>query len=112
MSKNPKWKQTIIIDHCFEKSSELEFSIYSGADFIGSIECASNHLIARQPFISHIFRGTIKEITGTIVVKAEEVRDLETKISIGLVGHHLDAMDFGGKSDPYLIFYRLLQDNS
>ncbi|CAG9320966.1 unnamed protein product [Blepharisma stoltei] len=112
MSKNPKWKQNIIIDHCFEKSSELQFSIYSGADFIGSIECTSNHLIARQPFISHIFRGTIKEITGTIVVKAEEVRDLESKINIGLVGHHLDAMDFGGKSDPYLIFYRLLQDDS
>mmetsp|Transcript_23543 Transcript_23543/g.23292 ORF Transcript_23543/g.23292 Transcript_23543/m.23292 type:complete len:120 (+) Transcript_23543:278-637(+) len=76
------------------------------------MECSTSNLIARQPFVSHIFRGSIKEITGTIVIKAEEVRDLETKLSLALKGCHLDGLDLGGKSDPYFKLYKSLQDGT
>lgn len=111
-SSNPKWTRSVIIDHCFEKDYLINFVVSSGEDTLGVIECSSAAIIAKQPFITHIFKSIYDQIAGRLIIKAEEVRNVETKLTLQLKGIGLDKKDLMGKSDPFLIFYRNLSDDT
>lgn len=66
--------------------------------------------MSRRPFIAYLLKGAQNQTTGTIVVRSEEVKDSDTKLTLCCAGHEIEKKDMFGKSDPYLIFYRLLDD--
>jgi len=47
---------------------------------------------------------------GKIIIRAEEIKFSRDIIFMQLCAHHVDKMDFLGKSDPYLFIYRLREN--
>ncbi len=47
-----------------------------------------------------------------LIIRSEEVRNVNDTMTFAINGRGLDKMDWIGSSDPYLQFYRLLADQS
>ncbi|OMJ84220.1 hypothetical protein SteCoe_14707 [Stentor coeruleus] len=110
-SVNPNWSKTIQVGYYFEKRQNLRFilrkSDEGSADILGEAFATLGELIGRKG-------PKILELAGNskLIVKAEEVKNIKDVLKFKMKGENLDEKDWFGKSDPYLIIYRSLDNDT
>ncbi|XP_077983033.1 copine-8-like [Glandiceps talaboti] len=116
---NPDFVRKFVIDYYFEELQKLKFDIYdvdsprsalSSHDFLGRLECNLGEILgAPNQRLERPLKGPSRN-SGKIIVSAEEVSDCKDVFTMQFKGTRLDKMDFFGKSDPFLVFYRCNED--
>ncbi|KAK3801702.1 hypothetical protein RRG08_033888 [Elysia crispata] len=118
---NPDFVKKFMMDYFFEERQMLRFEIYDidsqshrleDHDFLGWMECSLGELVSAP---NSRFERRLQGRTagyGTIIVRTEEVSSCKDEVIIHMKGLHLDKKDFFGKSDPFLMFYRVNEDRS
>ncbi|CAH1784239.1 unnamed protein product [Owenia fusiformis] len=119
-SLNPDFVKKFTMDYFFEESQKLRFDLYDVDspsqkldmhDFLGRMECTLGEIVgAPGNKVCKALANNKRQ--GTIIVRAEEVVDCKDEVTMHLSGSKLDKKDFFGKSDPFLVFYRVNEDMS
>lgn len=109
-SLNPVWKTTVILEYHFELSQVLQFSIYDydgkTSEDLGSSVIPLSHLVSKR--VSSIKLSPQSSLT----IRIEEIKPSSEGFQVTFKGHKLDKKDFFGKSDPYLIIYKYIGEDS
>ncbi|CAG7668662.1 unnamed protein product [Allacma fusca] len=121
---NPSWNKKFLVDYRFEERQLLKFSVYdwdgnsyslSAHDYLGCCECSLGEIVAapnkkfeRNMVLPPQFGGK----TSLITVVAEELGANKEIVHFKINGRKLDKKDFLGKSDPYLVISKLMDDGS
>lgn len=105
----------IHIDYYFEMIQQLKIAVYdvddpiasdlSKHDFIGEAMCNLSHIVTMRNNTLSLELRTAKTgdaLRGTVIVRAEEVKTMNSIVRIKFSGYNLDKKDFLGKSDPLL----------
>jgi len=119
---NPKFIKPIMIDYRFEEIQTIRFACYdvdnnsanlNKQDFIGEVVCKVADLVTakEQKFTRILTHPSHSGKRGTINIVSEEVRELSYQVQLQFSGRHLDKKDFFGKSDPFFIISRALENN-
>ncbi|XP_053377222.1 copine-8-like isoform X1 [Mercenaria mercenaria] len=117
---NPDFVKKFVINYYFEESQKLKFEIYdvdskssrlSDHDFLGRMECTLGEVVATGGNFERPLQGPTKN-NGKIIVRSEELGSNKEVIHMQMKANNLDKKDFFGKSDPYLEFMRVNEDNS
>ena len=118
---NPEFVKKYVMKYLFEESQKLKFEVYdvdstssklSQHDFLGRMECTLADIISSPGGrLDKRLVGPGKNC-GTITVRAEEIANCKEIVHMQLNANKLDKKDFFGKSDPFLVFYRVNEDNS
>lgn len=117
---NPDFVKKFIINYYFEESQKLKFEIYdvdskssrlSDHDFLGRTECTLGEIVASGGNFERALLGPVKN-NGKIIIRSEELGSNKEVINMHFKATNLDKKDFFGKSDPYLEFLRVNEDNS
>ncbi|KAL1420745.1 hypothetical protein MTO96_004476 [Rhipicephalus appendiculatus] len=96
---NPDFVTKFLVDYYFEERQQLLFKLYD-------IDSPSVDLQ------NHVSRGGLPGNCGTILLTVEEVLDCKRVIDMQWYAQKLDKKDWFGKSDPFLEFYRISEDNT
>ncbi|CAD8199413.1 unnamed protein product [Paramecium pentaurelia] len=116
---NPNFTKTFIIDYFFECQQPLKFIVNDDDgngkfDFIGSVETTLGSIAGSrdQVLIVDIKKGTKK--TGSLIVKAEQVRSLNQKLRMQIYGSQLPNTRFlpWQSTCPFFRLYRESQDSN
>ncbi|KAH3880662.1 copine-8-like isoform X2 [Dreissena polymorpha] len=117
---NPDFVKKFVIHYYFEESQKLKLEIYdvdskssrlADHDFLGRMECTLGELVAAGGNFEKPLIGQGRN-NGKIIVRAEELINCKETMHMQFQGIKLDKKDFFGKSDPYLEFFRVNEDNS
>jgi len=125
---NPTFKKTFSIVYKFEQVQSLRFMVYDvdnatasleDDDFIGCMTCSlaeicgSRGMQLVKPLANH--KG---KVNGRIVVTADEMNKSSTTdgnrddlIELGFRGTHLAKKDLFGKSDPYFVVSKMVNQD-
>ncbi|KAH9363693.1 hypothetical protein HPB48_002028 [Haemaphysalis longicornis] len=118
---NPDFVTKFIVDYYFEERQQLMFKVYDidspsvdlqNHDFLGQASCTLGELVAYQGTQMKFQLSGLPGNCGTILLTVEEVLDCKRVIDMQWYGQKLDKKDWFGKSDPFLEFYRVSEDNS
>ncbi|OMJ84217.1 hypothetical protein SteCoe_14704 [Stentor coeruleus] len=108
---SPNWSTTIHVDFFFETRQNLRFSVMDydqgGSEKLGEVFTTLGEIIGNKG--QKMFDMTGR---GKLIVRAEEVKHVNDILTFKMKGEHLDEKDWFGKSDPYLIIYRSLDNNT
>ncbi|RXG67368.1 Synaptotagmin-3 [Armadillidium vulgare] len=115
-SLSPQWVKKFEVDYRFEERQLLRFHVYDwdtkssntkDQDSLGHIDCSLGEIMACQgsQFKRPLSNG------GTLIVSGEEVSGSNEIVTLNVAAKDLDKKDFLGKSDPFLVLSRSLQDN-
>lgn len=116
---NPDFVKKFVINYFFEESQKLKFELYdvdsssarlSDHDFLGRLECTLGEIVASGS-IDKPLQGPTRN-NGKIMIRVEELGNCKEVVHLQFRGSSLDKKDFFGKSDPYLEFLRVNEDNS
>ncbi|CAD8098693.1 unnamed protein product [Paramecium primaurelia] len=116
---NPNFTKTFIIDYFFECQQPLKFIVNDDDgngkfDFIGSVETTLGSIAGSrdQVLIVDLKKGTKK--TGSLIVKAEQVRSLNQKLRMQIYGSQLPNTRFlpWQSTCPFFRLYRESQDSN
>ncbi|XP_012938901.1 copine-8 [Aplysia californica] len=118
---NPDFVKKFIVDYFFEERQIIKFEVYDidstssrlqDHDFLGRMECSLGELVSApgSRFERRLEGPSARR--GSIMVRCEEVSTCKDEVIIQMKGTHLDKKDFFGKSDPFLMFYRVNEDTS
>eukprot|EP01028_Stygiella_incarcerata_P010832 TRINITY_DN583_c0_g3_i2.p1 TRINITY_DN583_c0_g3~~TRINITY_DN583_c0_g3_i2.p1 ORF type:complete len:558 (-),score=147.73 TRINITY_DN583_c0_g3_i2:982-2655(-) len=109
---NPKWVKGFTIDYRFEAHQYLRMGVYDvdnetssleDDDFLGFYDCLLSDVVtARGCTLSANLMRPGKKDKGQIIIRCEELSELNDVIVFEIEGRKLDKKDFFGKSDPYL----------
>lgn len=113
---NPNWQKTAILDYYFELQQAVRFSVYDyddskSSELIGSLETTLGYIVGKGTSVE-ILKSSKGHKAGKLIVRAEEVKESNDIIFLGIRAHHVDKMDFFGKSDPYILMYRVRDDGT
>ncbi|XP_077496561.1 copine-8-like isoform X2 [Amblyomma americanum] len=118
---DPDFVTKFLVDYFFEERQQLIFKLYDvdskstnlqDHDFLGQLSCTLGELVAYQGRqVKHQLTGH-QGNCGTILLTVEEVIDCKRVIDMQWQGKKLEKKDWFGKSDPFLEFYRISEDNS
>lgn len=121
-SLNPCFTKTIQMDYRFEEVQSLRFAVYDidnssstldDDDFLGAIECTLGEIVSSTPFTRPLGKGSkSKNAKGSITIRAEELSQNTSIVTLQFAADGLDKKDFLGKSDPYLEFAKQNPDGS
>uniref|UniRef100_A0AAR2LM02 Copine-3 n=1 Tax=Pygocentrus nattereri TaxID=42514 RepID=A0AAR2LM02_PYGNA len=98
----PKFAKKFVIDYHFEVVQKLRFSLYdidnktidlSDDDFLGELECTLGQIVSSGKLTRPLLKNKRPAGKGTITVNVL----------------YSSILDFFGKSDPYLEFYRQME---
>ncbi|KAL3219716.1 hypothetical protein MRX96_030264 [Rhipicephalus microplus] len=81
-------------------------------DFLGQASCTLGELVAYQGTQVKFQLSGLPGNCGTILLTVEEVLDCKRVIDMQWYAQKLDKKDWFGKSDPFLEFYRISEDNT
>lgn len=123
---NPTFQKRFIIDYYFEEVQDYLFQVYdedtksrdlSKHDFCGQAKIRLSEIVASPGQVyttnlidkaqRHRVKGKNKKKPCTITIKCTELNESKENAIIVIEGEKLDKMDWFGKSDPYLVFYRI-----
>ncbi|CAD8105544.1 unnamed protein product [Paramecium sonneborni] len=116
---NPNFTKTFIIDYFFECQQPLKFIVNDDDgkgqfDFIGSVETTLGRIAGSrdQVLIIDLTKGSKK--TGSLIVKAEQVRLINQKIKMQIYGEQLSNTRFlpWETTCPFFRLFRESQDNN
>jgi len=141
-TQNPEWVTKILLDYHFEEVQQLRFEIYDcdskysssdsktlpldAQDKQGNVSCTLAQIMGSRgqvlaaplqtanPEKSKILKSWKgkNEQAPSITIRAEEVANVNANVRLRIRAENLDSMDFLGKSDPFLRFYRMNEDDS
>ncbi|KAL9655975.1 hypothetical protein ABK040_007596 [Willaertia magna] len=126
-SLNPTFNKSLLIDYKFEEIQSLTFKLFDidnlsdtplDDDFLGELniklsEIVSNKTITKN-LMNHrrtILSTTTNQQSSVITIRCEERTGKQDVIVLGLKGENLPKMDFFGKSDPYYIIEKQVNNN-
>ncbi|XP_054924436.1 copine-8-like isoform X2 [Dermacentor andersoni] len=118
---DPDFVTKFIVDYYFEERQQLMFKVYDvdsrsvnlqSHDFLGQVNCTLGEVIAYQGTQVKLQMSGLPGNCGAILLTVEEVLDCKRVIDMQWQGKKLDKKDWFGKSDPFLEFYRVSEDNS
>lgn len=106
---NPVWSKSLTLDYHFELQHHLKFQVLDHDDSkpedLGSVLTTLADLIAKGTSSLALPGG------GQLIVRVEQLSFSREAFEFHFRGHHLDKKDTFGKSDPYLVVYRHVNDN-
>ncbi|MCL4130502.1 UNVERIFIED_CONTAM: hypothetical protein GTU68_052839 [Idotea baltica] len=117
-SLNPQWVKRFELDYRFEERQVLKFHVYDwdtkssnpkDQDSLGEVECSLGEIMACQ---GSQLKRSLPKGGGTLVVSGEELSKSKEILTLDMSAVDLDKKDFMGKSDPFLVFSRSLQNNT
>jgi len=119
---NPDWKQSFQLNYIFEARQEVKLEVYDDdgkqMEFIGRVFTTLGALVGARNQTSVL---TLKDMqdkkdTGKVIVRVEKVEESNSAVLMKWKGVKLmntdSFFDFWDKSDPYLKFLKIRQDNS
>jgi len=111
---NPDWTTAVELDYYFEINQPLLFVVYdydssSSSEEVGRVETTLGHIVGAGTAFLNLKNKKFSN-PGKLIVRAEELRESREIYFLQFKGKKLDKKDFFGKSDPYLVFYRLRSD--
>ncbi|KAH8032505.1 hypothetical protein HPB51_025958 [Rhipicephalus microplus] len=118
---NPDFVTKFLVDYYFEERQQLLFKLYDidspsvdlqNHDFLGQASCTLGELVAYQGTQVKFQLSGLPGNCGTILLTVEEVLDCKRVIDMQWYAQKLDKKDWFGKSDPFLEFYRISEDNT
>ncbi|KAK8764365.1 hypothetical protein V5799_033022, partial [Amblyomma americanum] len=118
---DPDFVTKFLVDYYFEERQQLLFKVFDvdsqstklqDHDFLGQVNCTLGELVAYQGRQVKLQLTGLPGNCGTILLTVEEVLDCKRVVDIQWQGRKLDRKDWFGKSDPFLEFYRVSEDNS
>lgn len=118
---DPDFVTKFLVDYFFEERQQLMFKVYDvdsksfelhHHDFLGHASCTLGELVAYQGRQAKYQLAGLSNNSGTILLTVEEVLDCKKLLEMQWQGRKLDKKDWCGKSDPFLAFYRVSEDNS
>ncbi|KAH7973811.1 hypothetical protein HPB49_005322 [Dermacentor silvarum] len=118
---DPDFVTKFLVDYYFEERQQLMFKVYDvdsksinlqSHDFLGQVNCTLGELVAYQGTQVKLQLSGLPGNCGTILLTVEEVLDCKRMVDMQWQGKKLDKKDWFGKSDPFLEFYRVSEDNS
>lgn len=119
---NPDFVKKITVDYHFEESQKLIFDVYDSDssstsldkhDFLGRMECTLGEIVSVQGSqFRRTLRTNVRSDAGTITVVAEELGKSRELYVMQFCAEKLDKKDFFGKSDPFLVFSKQIDDGS
>ncbi|XP_054924438.1 copine-8-like isoform X1 [Dermacentor andersoni] len=118
---DPNFVTKFLVDYYFEERQQLMFKMYDvdsksvnlqNHDFLGQVASTLGELVAYQGRQVKLQLTGLSGDCGTILLTVEEVLDCKRVIDMQWQGKKLDSKDWFGKSDPFLEFCRVSEDNS
>ncbi|XP_067929315.1 copine-8-like isoform X2 [Watersipora subatra] len=117
---NPDFVKKFILEYRFEEQQKLRFLIVdsdeagdlSAAEFLGQLECSLGEVVASGATTRSLKAKGCTHDCGSILVRCEEVIACNDVLNIKLRGTKLDKKDTFGKSDPFLVFSKVNEDQS
>ncbi|KAK7102330.1 copine-8-like [Littorina saxatilis] len=116
---DPNFVKKFVVDYFFEERQILMFSIYDvdstsqnleNHDFLGKFECSLGELVSSPGSkVEQPLRGCGQ---GELIIRCEEVSSTKDEVTLQLKATKLDKKDLFGKSDPFLLLYRVNEDGS
>jgi hypothetical protein len=122
---NPDFVKQFQMDYFFEENQTIRIWVFdsdskavdlSKHDRVGFVECMLGEIVASpgqtrsMPLI--ISKDGKPHKSAFVIVRAEEMSSNRDVLKLTIRGEKLDNKDFFGKSDPFLEFYRLREDNT
>lgn len=117
---NPDFVKKFVLDYFFEESQKLKFELYdvdsltddlSKHDFLGRAECSLAEIVSSNS-LKKALSGIKDKDCGYLLLKAEELNVSRDEIKLQFCATKLDRKDFFGKSDPFLVFSRVNEDQT
>ena len=106
---NPNWRETVVLDFLFEQKQNLKFAIYDNNENspieLGSVFTTLGDIVVKGTIILNLTIG------GTLIVRAEEIKSSKDSFLFHFKGINLDKKDTFGKSDPYIILLKSLNQD-
>ncbi|KAI0220494.1 Copine-8 [Lamellibrachia satsuma] len=118
---NPDFVKKFVMEYFFEENTKLKFTIIDvdckakdvkKHDLLGSAEFTLAELVRKGSKLEKPLKGCKKGKKAAIWVSAEELSSCKEKVTLKFSGTNLDKKDVLGKSDPFLLFYRMNSDGS
>ncbi|XP_065195164.1 copine-1-like [Sycon ciliatum] len=120
---NPSFTKAITVDFFFEEIQHLHFIVYDvdkpgqnlragGGELLGEAKTQLGKIVAAGSLELTLEVAGKKKSSSKIKIVAEEVSNIEEKISVTWAATKLDKKDFFGKSDPFLEFSRANPDGT
>ncbi|KAE8911568.1 Copine-4 [Phytophthora fragariae] len=128
-SPDPTFAKSVQVDFFFEEVQRLRVEVFdrdssserlSDHDFLGCVEITMGQLMSStgQSAVLKLLqndrsRGHVHNLSGHVVIDAEEVSTCADMINVRFTGTKLDNKDgWFGASDPFLNIYRLRGENA
>jgi len=109
---NPVFATPIPVDYYFEEVQMMKFVVVDidrpidslvGQDMVGDVQLALSDIVgSRAQSASRKILHPIRPENGILIIRAEEIKDMQMNVKFNISATHLDKKDFLGKSDPYL----------
>ncbi|XP_070575091.1 copine-5-like [Ptychodera flava] len=120
---DPDFVTKLKIDYFHKEKQILKFELYdkdspSGDlrrhDYLGHVICTLEDIVENKRIERPIEYKTIldRKGGGTLILSADEVGERNDIVTLQFRAEDLDKMDWFGKADPYLVFYRTNPDKS
>jgi hypothetical protein len=122
---NPEFRKEFLVDYFFEEHQLIRVTFYDRDsksedlkkhDYMGHVDYAIGDLVAAPGQTLHLQllnkKGKVAKKDCLVTIRGEETSASKDLIKLTMRAEKLDKKDFFGKSDPYLEFYRLREDNS
>jgi hypothetical protein len=122
---NPEFQKEFLVDYFFEEHQLVRVTFYDRDarsddlkkhDYMGHVDYAIGDLVAAPGQTLHLQllnkKNKVAKKDCVVTIRGEETSASKDIIKLTMRGEKLDKKDFFGKSDPYLEFYRLREDNT
>ncbi|KAL9644301.1 hypothetical protein ABK040_005762 [Willaertia magna] len=118
---NPSFNKTFVLDYKFEEIQPLTFRVYdidngtsslNDDDFLGQLDVKLAEIVSASNF-SRPLKDRYGKPMGhsTLNIRVEERSGRQDVIHLGFRGENLPRKDFLGKSDPYYIIQKQVNNN-
>ncbi|RXG67369.1 Copine-8 [Armadillidium vulgare] len=114
---NPQWVKKFEVDYRFEERQLLRFHVFDwdtkssntqDQDSLGYVDCSLGEVMSCQ---GSQYKKPLS-IGGTLIISGEEVAGSNEIVTLNVSANNLDKKKIFGKSNPFLVISRSLQDNA
>ncbi|KAF4519902.1 hypothetical protein B566_EDAN008278 [Ephemera danica] len=112
---DPDFAKKVLIPYRFEERQLLKFEVYdvdsnssrlADHDFLGSAQCSLGQIVSNGQLKIPLVNGG----GGSIIITAEELSSQKDDVMFHFSGHGLDKKDWFGKSDPFLVLHKAMEN--
>ncbi|XP_046386198.1 copine-8-like isoform X2 [Ischnura elegans] len=118
-SHDPDFTKKFVMPYRFEEQQPLLFKVYDvdssssnleNHDYLGAASCSLAQIISSGKVQLGLSKHLSHEgVRGNIILSAEELSQVKDDVWLQFQGKHLDKKNFLGKSDPFLVFMKVME---